>query len=108
MGILLFSAFLFTFKCQGKIIPFETVSKGDRLGYLNNETRQPMYTILTNKNELYSFLDKFGAHAKEVINFSENDFKGYILICAYFGCAPSIGYEIEVKKIYIRKLVNLL
>ncbi|MCD6563489.1 MAG: protease complex subunit PrcB family protein, partial [Thermoproteales archaeon] len=99
LGILLFSAFLFTLKFQGKIIPFETVSKGERLGYLNNETMQPMYIILTNKNELDSFFDKFGARAREIINFSENDFKEYILICAYFGYAPSTGYEIEIKKI---------
>ena len=99
LGIFLFSAFLFTFKCQGKVIPFETVSKGKRLGYLNNETMQPMYTILTNKNELKSFLNKFGAHAKEIINFSEEDFKEYVLICAYFGYASSTRHKIKIKKI---------
>jgi len=99
LGVFLFSAFLFTFKFQGKVIPFETVSKGERLGYLNNETMQPIYTILTNRNELDSFLNKFGPHAKEIINFSEDDFKEYILICAYFGYAPSTQHEIKIKKI---------
>jgi len=86
-------------------IPFKTVSKGERLGYLNKDTMQSVYTILTNENELDYFLNKFGSHAKEIINFSEDDFKEYILICAYFGYAPSTGYEIEIKKIIKRDKV---
>lgn len=78
-------------------IPFETVSKGEILGYLNNDTMQPVYTLFTNKNELESFLNKFGLRAKEIVK--EDEFKDYILICAYFGFAPSTRHEIEIKKI---------
>ena len=78
-------------------ILFETVSKGEILGYLNNDTMQPVYTLFTNKNELESFLNKFGLRAKEIVK--EDEFKDYILICAYFGFAPSTRHEVEIKKI---------
>jgi len=52
-------------------------------------------------------LDKFGSVGRKVlreaINFSEDEFKDYILIFAYFGRAPAIGYEIEIKKIVQEK-----
>lgn len=82
---------------QKGVIPFETVAKGEGLG--SDAPYEPLYTVLTNEDELNQFLDKFGPFAREVINFSENDFKNYILICAYFGKAPRTGYEIEIKKI---------
>jgi len=114
LGILIFlSIFLFSLKSQGKVIPFETVSKGKSFGHLNKETINPIYTVLTNKNELESFLNKFGIKSKGIGTFSEDDFKEYILICAYFGAVPTVELKVldkfTIKKITAKdKFVEIL
>jgi len=98
--IFLISILLVVIKLQEGAIPFETLAKGEVLiGGSSNNTLHPTYMVFTDKDELDNFLSKLGSRAEEVINFSEDDFKKYILIFAYYGSAPSTGYEIEIRKI---------